>query len=355
MEQLAIIPILGFLIITHELGHFIAARASGVVVEEFAIGFPPRLATFVRGGVRYSLNLIPFGAYVRLLGEEDPSAPGSFASKPKSTRAVILAAGSGVNFLVAVLAFALAYGTGWPDPSSIIVGVGEVLPDSPADRGGMRPGDVVRALDGSPVRGPVELREYVQNRLGQPIRVTVEREGATRELTLVPRTEIPEGQGPLGIRLQPRLVPVPHDPVSSLLFGVRQSLQVVGLTLVAPVLAIQGQLPLEVVRPIGLPGMTQLAAEATTAVVASGWFFPVLVLAGVFSAGLAIANLLPLPALDGGRLLFVAIEAIRGRRVAPEREGLIHAAGLMVLLSLMIAISFYDIVQPLPGIDWGLR
>lgn len=354
MEQLAIIPILGFLIIAHELGHFIAARVSGVVVEEFAVGFPPRLGSVVQGGIRYSLNLIPFGAYVRLLGEEDPSAPGSFAGKSKSARALILGAGSGMNLIVAMLAFALAYGTGWPDPSAVVVRIAEVLPESPGHAGGLRGGDVVRAMDGAVIQGPAELRGYVQGKLGQPVRVTVEREQGTRELTVVPRTEWPEGQGPLGIRLQARALPVPHDPVSSLIFGARQTLQVVGLTVIAPALAIRGELPLEVVRPIGIPGMTQLAAEATTAVVESGWLFPVLVLAGVFSAGLAAANMLPFPALDGGRLLFVAIEAIRGRRVAPEREGLIHAAGLMLLLSLMILISFYDVVQPLPAIDWGL-
>src|SRR5437763_14357214 len=105
--------------IAHELGHFIVAKRSGITVEEFAIGFPPRLFSFVRGGVRYSLNLIPLGAYVKMLGEEDPSAPGSFASQSKLVRAIVLAAGSGMNFLVAVVAFSLAYATGLPDPNAM--------------------------------------------------------------------------------------------------------------------------------------------------------------------------------------------------------------------------------------------
>ena len=133
------------------------------------------------------------------------------------------------------------------------------------------------------------------------------------------------------------------------MFGVQRSVEIVGLTFVAPVMAIKGDLAPELVRPIGLPGMTQVAAEATTAAVSSGWWYPILLITGAFSAGLAVANMLPLPALDGGRLLFVAIEAVRGQRVSPEREGLIHLVGMVVLLSLMVFISFYDLVVPPVG------
>jgi regulator of sigma E protease len=129
----------------------------------------------------------------------------------------------------------------------------------------------------------------------------------------------------------------------------------IGMTFTAPILALRGDVAPELVRPIGLPGMTQVAAQSARAAVESGWWFPVLLITGAFSAGLAVANMLPLPALDGGRLLFVAIEAVRGRRVSPEREGLIHLVGLVVLFSLMILISFNDLRSPLPSIDWGIR
>lgn len=355
MEQLAIVPILGVLLVAHEAGHFVTARMAGIVVEEFAIGFPPRVFSRVIGGVRYSLNALPLGAYVKMLGEEDPSSPGSFASKPLPHRALVLAAGSLVNLGAAVLIFAIAYATGWPDPSAIQIRVTEVAPDSPAQRAGLRPGDTVRFLDGREIHLPGELREWVQQRLGEPTELMVERNGQRVTLSIVPRTGWPEGQGPLGVRLQARALPLPHDPFSSLAFGVRHTFQVIGLTLSLPAMVIRGEVPLELARPLGLPGMTQLAAEATTAVVESGWIFPVLLLAGVFSAGMAVANLLPLPALDGGRLLFVVIEAIRGQRVPPEREGLIHMAGLLVLVSLLVGISLYELVEPPPSIDWGLR
>lgn len=348
MEQLAILPLLGVLLVLHELGHFVAARLSGITVEEFAIGFPPRLLSTVRGGVRYSLNAIPLGAYVRMLGEEDPTDPGSFASKSKSQRAMVLAAGPVVNLLTAVLVFAVAYGIGWPDPSAVVVRVNEVAAGSPAQQAGFQPGDTLQAVDGRPLRAPSEFREYTDTKLGQRIVLTVERDGRLIDLPVVPRTSWPDGQGPLGVRLEARWAPVPHDPLSSAVFGLRETGALVALTLSAPALVIRGDLPVELVRPIGLPAMTQLAAEATHSVVETGWVFPVLFLAATFSAGMGVANLLPLPALDGGRLLFVAIEAVRGRRVAPEREALIHVAGFMLLISVMVVISFYELTTPLP-------
>ena len=270
-------------------------------------------------------------------------------------RTAILAAGSAVNFLVGVLAFALAYGTGWPDPSNVMVRVAEVAPGSPAETGGLVSGDELRAVEGTPLRSSTQLRDYLENHPGQRVSVTVDRNGASRTISVVPRVDPPEGQGPLGVRLDLRALPTQHDPISSLTFGLRQTLGVIGLTLAAPAMAFRGELPIDAMRPIGIPGMSQLAAEATSAVVVSGWFFPILVLAGVFSAGLAVANMLPLPALDGGRILFIAIEAVRGRPVSRQLEGIIHTAGLMLLVTLMVVISFNDILRPVPGIDWGVR
>lgn len=355
MEHLAIVPILVLLMIAHELGHFIVARRAGIVVEEFAIGFPPRLLSFNRGGVRYSLNLIPIGAYVRMLGEEDPSEPGSFASQSKRVRALVLAAGSGMNFLVAIAAFSLAYATGWPDPRQAEVEIATVAVDSPAERAGIRPGDVVLRANGYEVRSLEGFRDAVRRGAGQAVTLDLARDGSTVTVEVVPRVVVPEGQGPLGVSLRGRSRPVPHGPVESLVFGVQRSVDIVGMVLVAPIKAIRGELDPELLRPIGLPGMTQVAAQAATAVVATGWWFPILLITGGFSAILAVTNMLPLPALDGGRLLFVAIEAVRGRRVPPEREGLIHLVGMVLLISIMVVVSIYDLVVPPISIDWGVR
>jgi len=233
--------------------------------------------------------------------------------------------------------------------------IAEVVAASPAEQGGIRVGDVVRLVEGRPVSNLDEFRREIVRHAGRDMQVVVDRGGAQATIVVRPRSEVPEGQGPLGVRLQGRALPVPHNPVESLVFGVKRTVEIVALTFVAPVMAIRGDLPGELVRPIGLPGMTQVAAQATSAVVSSGWFFPVLLITGAFSAGLAVANMLPLPALDGGRLLFVLIEAIRGRRISPEREGMIHLVGMVVLLSLMVIISFYDLIVPPISIDWGLR
>jgi regulator of sigma E protease len=291
-----------------------------------------------------------------MLGEEDPTEPRSFASQPKRIRALVLAAGSGMNFLVAVLAFALAYGTGVPDQNHVQVEVGEVLPATPADASGIRAGDIITKVNGEPVTSADQFRERSAEKQGQPLQLTLDRGGQEVNVITTPRTEFPEGQGPIGIRLQLRpLNLVSHGPIESLGYGLRRSVDVVGTTLMAPVMVIRGQIAPELMRPIGLPGMAQETARATTAVVASGWWYPILMLTAFFSAGLAVANMLPLPALDGGRLAFVIVEAIRGRRVPPEREGVIHLVGMGVLLSLMVIISFHDVISPPPGIDWGIR
>jgi regulator of sigma E protease len=120
-------------------------------------------------------------------------------------------------------------------------------------------------------------------------------------------------------------------------------------------MVLAGQLSPDLVRPIGLPGMAQVAGDAAQAAVTTGAWFPVLVVTGTFSAGLAIANMLPIPALDGGRLLFVAIEAIRGRKVSAERENMFHFVGIVVLITLMILISVNDILSPIPPVNWGPR
>ena len=356
MEWLAIVPILGLLMIAHELGHFIVAKKSGIVVEEFAIGFPPRLFSRVgRDGVRYSLNLIPLGAYVKMLGEEDPTAPGSFASQSKRIRLAVLVAGSAMNFLVAVAAFSFAYGTGWPDVSASPIEIGGIAVESPAQAAGLQPGDVVRSVDGKDVATIPEFQREIQSHLGQSMQLVVERGGQAVTIVVTPRVEAPEGQGALGVQLVRRAVPIPHNPIQSVGFGLRRTIDFILVTLAAPAMVISGQLSPELARPIGLPGMTQVAAQAASAVIETGWWFPILLITGGFSAGLAVVNMLPLPALDGGRALFVVIEAIRGRRIRPEREALIHLVGMAVLLSLMVIVSFNDLLTPLAHIDWGLR
>jgi regulator of sigma E protease len=358
IQILAIVPILSLLLIMHELGHFVTARWAGIQVEEFGIGLPPRLFGFRRGGILYSLNAIPFGAFVRMLGEEDPTHPGSFARKPKLIRLGVLAAGSFMNFLLAVVAFALAFMSGVPTiVQETSIRVTMVAPESPAQAAGLVPGDVIVSINGQPSVPLDTFKQITDANRGKPVTLEVERGTERQTLTITPRANPPQGQGAMGIAIEPvgTRGMKQFGLFESLWRGVLQAAGVVVTTLSIPYLLIQGLIPAEAARPVGLPGMAQAAAQAAEATRASGWWFPVLSLTGFISAGLSVANMLPLPALDGGRFLFVIIEAIRGRRISPEREAAVHFVGLVALLALMILISLNDLASPLPAIDWGVR
>jgi len=354
-QILAILPILSIMMVLHELGHFVTARRAGIVVQEFGFGLPPRIFGIERGGVIYSLNWIPFGAFVKMLGEEDATEVGSFASKSKTTRAIVLAAGSAMNFLLAVVVFAVAYMAGWPSPVENEVQIITVVPGSPAEQAGLRPGDQVVSMAGQPIARVDDFRVITQDHLGQSMPLIIVRDGRETELSVTPRTDPPSGQGALGVAISSPTRPQQHGLIESMIFGVNHSVQVILLTLSAPIQVLRGTLSPDLVRPIGLPGMAQVAGDAAQAAVTTGAWFPILVVTGTFSAGLAIANMLPIPALDGGRLLFVAIEAIRGRKVSAERENMFHFVGIVVLITLMLLISLNDIISPLPPVHWGPR
>jgi regulator of sigma E protease len=355
LQWLAIIPILSLLMLVHELGHFITARRAGIVVQEFGFGLPPRIVGYTYKDVVYSLNWIPFGAFVKMLGEEDPTSPGSFASKSKLTRAIVLAAGSGMNFLTAVIVFAIAYMTGWPTPVPNEVQIAEVAAASPAEAAGLRGGDLVLAVDGQPVGSVEDFQRLVRERIGGSVLLDVQRGDEKVQTSMTPRVDPPPGQGAIGVKIQARTRPVAYNPLESVWLGFRRAVNVIAFTLAAPLMVIQGSLPGEMLRPIGLPGMAQVTSQAVEATRQSGYLYPLLVMTGTFSAGLAIANMLPIPALDGGRLFFIFIEAIRGRRISPERESLVHFVGIVVLIALMILIAVNDIQNPFGTVDFGIR
>ncbi|MGH2459570.1 MAG: M50 family metallopeptidase [Chloroflexota bacterium] len=341
--------LLSLLVLVHELGHFILAKRAGVRVEEFAIGFPPRLFSIRRGETNYSINLIPLGGYVKMLGEEDPTYPRSFASAKRRWRVAILAAGATMNIIFAVFLFGGAYLSGWPEVTRSEVVVQQVMPDTPAASAGLKPGDVIVRFDGQAIASADQLPALSQASLGKLTTLEVRRAGQIENLTLTPRTSWPSGEGPIGIAIMEhalKVEPVYYPLPAALLNGARQTLQTITITLALPVLLLKGLIPASLARPIGPIGIYNLTTQATTETVSTGWWFPLLSVAGTVSAGLGLANLLPIPGLDGGRLLFVLIEAIRGRRVSPQREGQIHLVGLALLMSLVIIITYFDILFP---------
>lgn len=349
MSVIVFVVLLGALIFVHELGHFILAKRAGVKVEEFGIGFPPRLFGFRRGETDYTINAIPLGGFVRMLGEEDPTAPRSFASASRLWRIAILAAGASMNLVAAVLLFSGAYLSGWPAVTQANVVVTLVAPNTPAAQSGLQPGDTIRAFAGQTITRSTQLRGLTDAHLGQPIPLVVERNGKAENLTVTPRTTWPSDQGPLGVSIREdptKVEPVRYSLPSALLNGLGQTIQTILLTLSLPVLILKGLIPIELARPVGPVGIFQVASQATAETVSTGWLFPILTVAAMISAGLGIANLLPIPGLDGGRLLFVIIEAIRGRRISPRRESAIHFAGLVFLVSLVVVVTYFDLLFP---------
>ncbi|HLI29006.1 MAG TPA: M50 family metallopeptidase [Chloroflexota bacterium] len=356
-SYLMIIPVLSLLMLVHELGHFVTARLARMKVEEFGFGFPPRLAGKEIGGVVYSLNWIPLGAFVRILGEDDPKEPDSFASKSPLARFIVLFAGSGMNFVLAVALFAAAYLSGVPTPTLMRIEVGSVLPDSPAQAAGLRAGDVLLAVNDQPVPTIEVLQRLARANAGREIVVRVQRDGQELALPVTPRPPGVAGSGTIGVSLHGTVLeaqPLRYDPGAALAHGVEQTWRLVTLTLSLPVLLVQGAITPDQARPIGIVNMGRLVGDAASTVGETGLLFPLLMLTAAFSAGLGVVNLLPLPGLDGGRLLFLVIETVRGQRIAPERAELVHAVGIALLLALMGVLIVSDLVSPAPPIDWGV-
>jgi regulator of sigma E protease len=343
-DFLLFVLILAALILGHELGHFVAARAGKVRVDEFGIGFPPRLATLFRaGGTRFTINAIPLGGFVRPAGEDDPDIPNGLAGSSKRTRAAVLIGGPLANVLIAFLAFTAAYRFAAPDFNRTLIS--SVAEGSPAEAAGLLPGDIILSVHDQAVTSLDTLQQAIADSLGKLTTITVERAGVRLQFELTPRASPPEGQGPIGIVTgNPRLPVTWPQAVGMGADSIRvQFRELVHL----PARLIQGQVAAEEARLTGLKGMHDMLAWARDVDRSAQRPFLTLTLIGVISTGLALANLLPIPALDGGRLMFVAFEAIFGRRISPRYEGLAHAIGFALLLALMLYVNIQDFVNPI--------
>jgi regulator of sigma E protease len=343
-DLLVFAAILGFLILGHEFGHFVAARARGVQVTEFGFGFPPRLLTLFRfKGTRFTVNAIPLGGFVRPAGEDDPSVPGGLAGASKLTRSIVLLAGPTANILLGILAFTAAFKFAAPDPARVLVT--DVAAASPAETAGLRSGDLILAIDDLPVESFEVLRQATAEHLDVPVVLTVLRAGEQLELTITPRSVHPEDEGPMGITIGHPTRQASWSEAA--VYGLDSVvLQVENLALLPSRLA-RGEVAPEEARVSGLKGMYDMFAWAGEIDRDAQRPFLTLNLMGIISIGLALANLLPFPALDGGRLAFIAIEAVSGRRVSPRYEGLAHAVGFVLLLILMAYVNLQDFTNPI--------
>ncbi len=364
--------VISILILIHELGHFIAARAFGIRVEEFALGFPPRLTSIVRGETRYSLNAIPLGGYVKMTGEEDPSDPKSLAGRSIPTRVTVLVAGVAMNLALAIILFTIFFTFPQVVAGPFEVEIVGVASDSPAAQAGLKPADIVlrtnpqlepgdfRSDDafadmqpltpastvpfgGQPVESFDDFSSFTQAHLEREVSVLVGRGAEPVVVRLIPRVNPPPGQGAMGVSIRESgsRVETKFKPSFGAIGKSFEQIYRFG-SFLNNIFSSDGAR--EITGPIGI-------AQVTGEVARSG-VLPLLGFTGILSLNLAVLNILPIPALDGGRLLFVIIEAARGgKRIAPQKEAIIHLMGFIVLIGFIILISFNDIGRIVRGED----
>ncbi len=361
---LVFIILLGPLMLIHELGHFVVAKKAGIRVEEFGLGLPPRAARlFKLGETEYTLNWLPIGAFVRMTGEENPEDPRSFAAQPKRWRLATLAAGPLMNFLGGFVILTLAYLFFATQPTEFRYRINQVMAGSPAEQIGLQLGDAILAVNGVDMIQKLEpasgvqpdvgaLRRQVRQFIGQPIEIVVLRAGEPEQIVRLSGRLPPDAnaEAPLGVSL---LIEVTKServaytlPEALLAAGLEVGGAIAALVQL-PVRLVNQTLALEQLRPISVVGITNIGVELIdSSVTESQGLMPFLRFAAVVSIAIALTNLLPLPALDGGRILFILIEALRGRRVDPQREQWVHAVGFAFLLALSVVVIIMDIVNP---------
>ncbi len=344
MNIVVSILVFGLLFAVHEAGHFLAAKRAGVRVEEFALGVGPRLFGWRWGETMYSLRLLPVLAFVRMAGTDPAEAVidnRGFNRKTVWQRMGIVAAGPAMNFFLAVLFFTSIFAYfGVPQAVTEEPIIGEVMRGHPAEEAGLRPGDRVLALDGKPVRAWTDLVRVIQASTGKPLAVTVERDGQRLTLRVTPQ---PSGDRPekgfIGIAPRTRIVRM--GLLASLKTGLLQTVGVSLLWIKSLVLIVTRKMQADVAGPVGIISMLNQATRVGVANLVS--------LAGALSAILGLTNLLPIPALDGSRLLFLSVEAIRGRPIDPERENFIHFVGFALLMLLALVITYRDFIRLFAG------
>ena len=355
--------ILTVLVIVHEAGHFFTAKILGVKVEEFGFGFPPRAWGKKVGETLYSLNWLPIGGFVKLFGEDDAGGgkvgsvspekiekkdvKRAFFARPVWQRFLIVFAGVFMNFALATVILTYLVGAqGIPTPGNEVF-IAAVVKNSPAEKAGLQAGDKIIAVDGNKVMSPAYVITYTKMHEGKEITLTVQTKNKKQEtIALTPRVHFPSNEGAMGIAIETNVV-VQHFPwylwpYEGLKMALAQSWLIVnGLWGLLVQLVTKAQVPQDLAGPVGIAQLTgqfvQMGFDATLSLLA------------LLSLNLAILNVLPIPALDGGRLFFIIIEGITRKKVSPKVEGYVHTVGMVFLLVLIVLITFHDIIRIATG------
>lgn len=354
--------ILSLLVLIHEAGHFFVAKFFNIKVEEFGFGLPPRAFGIKRGETLYSINWLPIGGFVKLYGEDEAGSGSvslksqilptkdvsrAFYARPVWQRASVVVAGVVMNFILAVAIVSILFSVvGVATPGKNVV-VDTVLKNSPAAVGGLKTGDTILSIDNKNITDPSQIVAITKQHLGEAVKLKIKDKASnTKTIVVTPRKVYPRTEGAMGIAISQTSIIKKYPWYEAPFVGTKEVLNqsaliAVGLFTVVAQLVTKGSVPSDVAGPVGI-------AQLTGTVVSIG-LPAVLSFIALLSINLAIVNVLPIPALDGGRLFFILFEGITGKKVNPKYENYAHTIGMAVLLILIALITLHDLIRVFSG------
>jgi len=375
---LVFLIILSILVLIHELGHFLVAKKLGIKVEEFGFGFPPRALSFKKGETIYSINWLPIGGFVKLYGEDEAGGgkpvlsskykvasikndrilntkykihntnlKRAFFARSVWQRSLVIVAGVAMNFLLSVVIISYMFGvSGVKMPGEKVI-VTDLVEGAPAELAGIRKGDTIESIEGIKITSTNQLINITKEHLGKKVELKLRtKDLEPRAIKVMPRETYPKNEGPMGIAISQDIITKKYPLYEAPFIGTKEALNiswliVSGLKKMAFDFLTRGQGPEGVAGPIGIAQLTGQFVEIGPLAVMS--------FMAILSLNLAILNILPIPALDGGRLFFILIEVILGRRVSQKFEAKAHAVGMAILLTLVVVITLNDIIRIFTG------
>lgn len=365
---LVFLIILSVLVLIHELGHFLVAKKLGIKVEEFGFGLPPRAFGIKKGETIYSINWLPIGGFVKLYGEDEAGSgkvssnhespitnhqsKRAFFARPVWQRLLVVIAGVAMNFLLSVVVISYIFGVSGVRTQGDKVIVTDVIKGSPAEVAGIRKEDIIEAVNGIKIIKTTELISITKEHLGEEVILKINpstssgQKSKIKDIKVTPRRNSPKGEGPMGIAISQNIITKKYAWYEAPIVGTKESLKaswliIASLGKTVYDLFAHAEVPKGVAGPIGIAQLTGQFVEIG----------PVAVLSfmSILSLNLAILNILPIPALDGGRLFFILVEGVIGRKISQKFEAKAHAVGMAILLSLIALITINDIIRFFSG------